>query len=90
MIRAYQLEDGRWLGTHEYSPYMAVEGDTEAIVRSIVERTLVWYAERQAKRVSEKPNEVVQMIEPETVESTVSSDETMNFNTVAYGGEAGC
>lgn len=41
---------GAWRAWTETPPLMEVEGDSEAIVRGIVERTLLWYAEREVNR----------------------------------------
>lgn len=46
----YDEEHRDWLGFTTESPYMCVSADTEEIARSVVEKGLAWYLEKQVSR----------------------------------------
>lgn len=48
--RVEQIEDEQWLAIAEFPKTMIVQGDSEAIVRRIMDVNLIWYAERQAAK----------------------------------------
>ncbi len=82
MIKTMKNNEGLWAAIHDESPIMTVVGDTEEIVRSIVERNLVWYAERQAAKVIAAEAEVIDI--PSKREPDLGTSDSSGIDESSY------